>query len=45
MFGLVSDIHEDPDQVIAVRLALVPPQTADRLRLDDTAPNCCSNSG
>ena len=31
-FGLIGNIDEDPDQVIAVRLALVPPEAAYRLR-------------
>jgi hypothetical protein len=39
MLGLVRDIHKDADQVIAVRLAFVPPQAADGLRLGRDGPD------
>jgi len=38
MLGLVRDVYKDPDQVIAVRLAFVPPEAADRLRLGRHGP-------
>jgi hypothetical protein len=44
MLGLIHDIHEDPDQVVAIRLALVPPQPRIVCVSVDTAPNCCSKS-
>jgi len=33
IFGLVRDVYEEPNQVVAVRLAFVTPEAADRLRL------------
>jgi hypothetical protein len=33
MVGLFRDVYKDPEQVIAVRLAFVSPQPADRLGL------------
>jgi len=38
MLGLVRDIHEDPDEIVAIRLALVAPEAADRLRLGRHGP-------
>lgn len=38
MLGLLRDVHEDPDQVIAVRFTLVSPQTTDRLCLGRHRP-------
>ena len=38
MLGLVGDIDEDPNQVVAVSLALVAPEAADRLRLGRDGP-------
>jgi hypothetical protein len=38
MFLLVRDVYKDSDQVIAVELAFVPPESADRLRLSRHSP-------
>jgi hypothetical protein len=38
MIGGIRHIHKDPNQVIALRLPFVPPETTDRLRLSGHGP-------